>query len=286
MSKQFRLPDVAVIGGDKRSKYIAELFYQRGYKTVVSALDGPDSVEHLPLDLAMKSEVVVLPVPVSRDGEFLNGDHAIKLVDITSKAREDSLVVGGMIGDKFAQALTLKGATVIDYFDNDDVAKLNAVPTAEGAAAVAIENSDTMLSGSNCLVVGCGRVGRAMASLLKGMGAKVTVSSRKFKDAAWTALNGCKAAKTAQIGDMLGQFDYIFNTIEYRIFDAQNLSKVRHDAVLIELASGSRGVDLDAAHSLNVNAVYAPALPGRFSPKAAAEILFKEIQDIIEEEFR
>lgn len=286
MSKKIRKPQVAVIGGDKRSSYIAELFNLSGYKTVVSALDGPESIEHLPLDLAMKSNVVVLPVPVTRDGEHLNSSHSVELVDIISKIRQGTLVLGGMLDDNFTQALTLKGAMVVDYFDNNSVAVANAVPTAEGAVAVAIENSDIMLSGSRCLVVGCGRVGKAMARLLKGMGAEVTVSSRRFRHKLWTALNGCRAAETAQLSDKLEHFDYIFNTIEHRIFDAKNLGRLRTDTVLIELASRSLGVDLEAAKNLNLNVIYAPALPGRFSPKSAAEILFIQMQAIIKEEFK
>lgn len=285
MSKKVSKPQVAVIGGDKRNSYIAELFSAMGYKTVVSALDGPDSIEHVSIDMAMKSNVVVLPVPVTRDGVHLNSSQSVELVDIISKVRKSTLVLGGMIDDMLAQALTLKGAIVVDYFDNHSVAVANAVPTAEGAVALAIENSDIMLNGSSCLVVGCGRVGKAMAKLLKGMGAEVTVSSRRVKHKLWTALNGCKSAETAQLADKLERFDFIFNTIEHRIFDAENLGKLRTDTVLIELASSALGVDLEAAKSLNLNVIYAPALPGRFSPKSAAEILFSRMQAIIKEEF-
>lgn len=285
MSKKISKPQVAVIGGDKRNSYIAELFNANGYKTVVSALDGPDSIEHVSLDMAMKSNVIVLPVPVTRDGVHLNSSQSVELVDIISKVRKSSLVLGGVMNDMLAQALTIKGATVVDYFDNDSVAVANSVPTAEGAVALAIENSDVMLSGSNCLVVGCGRVGKAMSRLLKAMGAEVTVSSRRVKHKVWAALNGCKSAETAQLADKLERFDFIFNTIEYRIFDADNLGKLRTDTVLIELASNALGVDLEAAKSLNLNVIYAPALPGRFSPKSAAEILFSRMQAIIKEEF-
>ena len=285
MSKKISKPQVAVIGGDKRNSYIAELFSANGYKTVVSALDGPDSIEHVSIDMAMKSNVVVLPVPVTRDGVHLNSSQSVELVDIISKVKKSSLVLGGVMNDMLAQALTIKGATVVDYFDNDSVAVANSVPTAEGAVALAIENSDVMLSGSNCLVVGCGRVGKAMSRLLKAMGAEVTVSSRRVKHKLWTVLNGCKSAETAQLADKLERFDFIFNTIEHRIFDAENLGKLRTDTVLIELASSALGVDLEAAKSLNLNVIYAPALPGRFSPKSAAEILFSRMQAIIKEEF-
>ena len=46
------------------------------------------------------------------------------------------------------------------YYDREDVCVENAIPTAEGAAAVAISELPVTLHGSNVAVLGFGRVAR------------------------------------------------------------------------------------------------------------------------------
>ena len=167
----------------------------------------------------------------------------------------------------------------------DGVADANAVPTAEGALALAMDNSDITVSGSSCLVVGCGRCGRALAKLLRGCGADVSVSSRKRKDRFWTRIHGCHPVETGELAETIEQFDYIFNTVPVRVVDAGVLQRMREDALLIELASGAAGMDMTAAAQLGRRAIFAPALPGKCAPKTAAQILYRSIISILTEEF-
>lgn len=62
-----------------------------------------------------------------------------------------------------------RGLTIHDYFEREELAIHNAVPTAEGAIQLAMEETPITLYGSRCLVTGFGRVARALCRLLVAM---------------------------------------------------------------------------------------------------------------------
>lgn len=53
------------------------------------------------------------------------------------------------------------------------MAVLNAIPTAEGAIQIAMEEMPVTIHGSKALVLGFGRVGKTLAKMLDGIGAKL-----------------------------------------------------------------------------------------------------------------
>ena len=110
------------------------------------------------------------------------------------------------------------------------------------------------INGSNCLVAGYGRIGKVLAWMLRGIGAKVTVSARRTSDLAWVELFGYQAVKTDDICDR-DQYDLIFNTIPALVFNRRMLSKAREGTILIDLASAPGGVDYEAAEKLGIRVI-------------------------------
>jgi dipicolinate synthase subunit A len=159
----------------------------------------------------------------------------------------------------------------------------NAVPTAAGAIAVAMNNSDNTINGSKILVCGYGRIGKVLSEMLRGMGADVTISARRKSDFAWISLNGYKSDYTGHFSD-LENYTIIFNTVPSLIFNKELLEKVNHDTLIIDLASKPGGVDFKTAESLGITAIQALALPGKTSPKSAGEIMESTILGILEED--
>ncbi len=288
MKKQGKTPTVAVIGGDKRMGYIAELLEKGGVDVTVALLDGAEGVERVPLSQALACEMIILPTPVSKDGETLfspQSEESVQMVDIISKLRAGVSLLGGSIPKDMQKSAALRGVRCVDYLEREGVAAQNALPTAEGALMLAIQNSEITVSGSSCLVIGCGKCGRALARLLRRCGASVAVSARKNKDHLWSRLHGCEAVETGALAEIFPRFDFIFNTVPVRVVDARLLELMRTDGLLIELASGASGVDMTAAQRLKRRAIFAPSLPGKYSPRTAAEILHRSINGILTEEF-
>lgn len=288
MKDKVKRPLVAIIGGDRRAHYIAKMLADDGFKVGTALLNSDSDIRQLSLSDALKSKIIILPTPTSKDGEFLFAPEAedkARLVDIIIGVASGTILLGGNLADAFVSSASLRGITVRDYFLREGVAEANALPTAEGALMLAMQNSVRTVAGSSCLVIGCGRCGRALAKLLRGCGADVTVSARKRKDHLWSITHGCRAIQTADIAGEIGRYDYIFNTVPVRVVEVGVLSKMREDALLIELASGAAGVDMTAAKQLGRQAIFAPALPGKCAPLTAAEILYRSIIGILTEEF-
>ncbi len=288
MNDKVKRPSVAVVGGDRRAHYIAKMLADDGFEVGAALLSSDGDIRQLSLGDALKCRIVILPTPTSKDGEFVFAPEAedkVRLVDIISGVGAGTVLLGANLADTFVSAASLRGIDALDYFSRDDVAKANAVPTAEGALMLAMQNSVRTVAESNCLVIGCGRCGRALAKLLRGCDADVTVSARRSKDHLWSITHGCHAVQTADIAEEIGRFDYIFNTVPVRVVEVGVLSEMRKDALLIELASGAAGVDMTAASQLGRQAIFAPALPGKCAPLTAAQILYRSIIGILTEEF-
>ncbi|MBQ3929220.1 MAG: dipicolinate synthase [Clostridia bacterium] len=137
------------------------------------------------------------------------------------------------------------------------------------------------INSSRCLVAGYGRIGRILSQMLRGLGANVTVSARKYSDLAYIRSCGMKAVVT---GDFGSGYDIIFNTIPELIFDSHTLAGSACGALVIDLASLPGGVDFDAAKRLNIKAIRALSLPGRSAPQTSGIIIKNAVYNIIREE--
>ena len=151
---------------------------------------------------------------------------------------------------------------------------------------IALRESERAIAGSACLVAGYGRIGRALAQLLRAMGARVTASARKPKDIAWIEASGYRAVQTSRVGSGEEPYDLVFNTIPAPVFTRTVLARLKTGCIVIDLASLPGGVDFSAAKDLGLKAVQALSLPGKTAPESAAEIIKQTVYTILEEEKR
>ena len=158
-----------------------------------------------------------------------------------------------------------------------------AVPTAEGAIQIAMEELPITLHGARALVIGCGRLCRALAPRLAGLGARVSVAARKFADLAWAESWGFGAEHTGQLQPWLCGYDLVINTVPARVLGEAELAELRPDCLVIDLASKPGGVDLDAAARLGKRVVWALSLPGKVAPVTAGRAIQTAIYNILSE---
>ena len=71
--------------------------------------------------------------------------------------------------------------------------------------------------------------------------------------------------------------DCVVNTVPACVLDDTKIESLRKDCVLIETASAPYGIDFSSADRHGIKTVIAGSLPGKTSPKTAAEIIFAEI---------
>ncbi len=281
----------AVLGGDLRSIKLAEFFASDGNEVKVFGFSkGNLDLGKMQCSNAKEAiegaDVVLGPVPCSNDEETLNAPlsaGAIYINDVFKLMSKNQLFIAGRISNKILQLSHVYNVYSIDFLEREELAVLNAIPTAEGAIQIAMEKMPITLHGSKTLVLGFGRVGKTLAKMLHGIGSHVYAGVRKYSDAAWIKSYGYNPVLLDSLKDVLGQMDVIFNTIPSLILDRDHLEKVSRDCLIIDLASKPGGVDFAYAEKLGLNVVWALSLPGKVAPTTAAFFIKETVYNILKE---
>lgn len=285
-----RNKSVAVVGGDMRQFAIYEQLLSQNNNTALCAFEkyeipGRDISYPLCADTLYGADIVILPLPAFAAGK-LNAyfsDESITEDALLRMIPKGAKVFGGKLSKSFMDAAKDNGIYVCDYMQREEFAVLNAVPTAEGAIALAIEHTGGMICKSRILICGFGRIGKILSQRLLSLGAHVSVSARKPHDLAWIFAYGMNPLKTGELLHDAFDYDIIINTIPDMIFDKKMLSRVKNGCVIIDLASLPGGVDLESAEDMGLTAFRALSLPGKTAPAAAGRIILSTIENILDE---
>ena len=290
--KKSDITTFGIIGGDKRQLFLAKSISDSCCDVILGGFDKLQSSGALVLadvrTAILESDAVIFPLPSVRADRSINtpfSDRTVFLDDIEINALMRKPVFVAM-RDKFIKAYPqLEDARVFASCAKAEFVILNALPTAGGAVECAVSRYGGVISGSKCLVVGFGKIGKILAKTLRALDAHVTVSARKDNDFAYIKALGYNAQNTLALKNVKG-FDIVFNTVPKLIFDKQLLMNTDSNTMIIDLASLPGGVDFEAAHKFNIDAVRALSLPGKCAPKTAGEIIKTTVFNIIEEVYR
>ena len=286
---------ITIIGGDFRHFLLYRHFAKLGYPVTGLGL-STSTKEHsqkiqgkytLSIQDLKPSDIWIGGIPFSRDDKYVYGDSlgtSILLEDFFSflNAHPPKRLIAGQFSPKALDYARTFQIPCTDILKFDTLAIANAVPTAEGAIYHAIKESPYMLHGANCLVLGFGKCGKALAEKLKGLDAKVSVCVRKRTDLILAESLGFTPVPLAQLPKTLSSYLFVFNTIPAMVLDQQALNLVSNAATIIDIASMPGGVDFEAAKTMGKSAFHCLSLPGQLSPNTAADILFNEIQQLLQ----
>ena len=256
---------ILFLGNDKRSTNAAKILND---KNIFATVLQDDKF------LYDKYDVYIMPIPISANGETLNnGNVNISLSKLVQIIPQNALLLsaGKCIGNS------------IDIGSRDDFAYKNAIPTAEGAIALAISSTLVTLNESKILVTGFGRVSKILIQKLKGLCSNVTVALRNKSDISLINTLGIKTIPIEKIANNIQNYTIIFNSVPYKIFDRDTLSKANKNTLFIELASNEQGFDTNSIKELNIHYINAPGLPNKVAPITAAHILAETIINVLEE---
>lgn len=286
---------ISVIGGDLRQVYMVEEFSK--YNTEVYAFGLPENkceginvfcCNSLEQSLSY-ADNIILPLPVSRDNFSVISplfDGTILIDDIINIVKNtDKLLLVGKATASLMNKLKENHIKTVDYFENEQLNIQNAMLTAEGALALAINETNFSIYGSECLVTGYGRIAKILSELLFAMGARVTVAARNPNDLSWAQIKGYDAIKIDEISQK-AYTDIIFNTVPSRILNENTISKLNKNCLIIELASAPYGTDFAACNTHKIRYINAASLPGKVAPKSAGIIICKTAINIFKEENR
>ena len=259
---------ITIIGGDKRLQKVKERLLKEGFTVDTLGLYEGDKGD------ISTSQFLIFPVPTTKDGINVYTpltDAKIALEDISRKIAGNQLIL--------SCNYIFENKKCVDYGSLDSYALLNAVPTAEGAIKIAVENTGFTLWKSRCLVIGYGRVGKVLANRLKAFGCDVTVTARKPSDLSLADTLGFNYINTEDLNYAKLDFDIIFNTVDVKVVDDEKLKDTKC-ALIIDLAT-HYGISLEAAEKQGIKTIKASGLPSKVAPQTAAEILSKTLIHII-----
>ena len=253
----------AVLGADARQRAAADHLRQQGWQVV-----GRERLN--------AADVILLPMPLSGESE--------ELVRLLAGAKPGAQAFGGRVGLAARQAAAQAGIPLRDYLEREELAVLNAVPTAEGCIALLLQNRTRTLWNSPVLVLGYGRCGAALAVRLAALGAKVTVAARSPGQRAQAESQALTACGLDRLAQLLPGFETVVNTIPAPVLDRRTLAALAAGSLVIDLASLPGGVDLEAAEALGVRAIRALSLPARCAPVTAGEFVADTVLAMLREE--
>lgn len=279
-----------ILGGDLRQVHLARLLAEDGHHVHTYALDLAPSLPKNLISEAIsaldQADVVVLPMPVSSDDNILFApfsSSSVPLSQILDCISPNSFLCGGRPAVPFLSLSHQRGLSFFDYFAQEELILSNCIPTAEGAIQLAMEYLPITIHASHVLVVGCGRLGKITAERFAALGARVTVAARKHEQLAWAECHGFNTEHIENLSSQLSQHDLIVNTVPALILGTAELSNLKPECLIIDLASKPGGVDFETAKKLHLSVIHALALPGKVAPATAGAIIKRTICHILHE---
>ena len=201
---------------------------------------------------------LLLPVPsLSPDGTIRGGGNFHQLLQMLP---EDVCIIGGNLPP-------MPQHKIIDLLTDPVYVAENAYITAHCAVRLMMEKLPTSLRDCKILVIGWGRIGKCLASLLQRMEANVTVAARKEADRAILQALGYHAIHPGETGD----FRVIFNTVP-----APVPCDCTPDCLKIDLAS-TQGISC-------ADVIHATGLPGKDAPEASGNLIARTVLQLLKEE--
>jgi dipicolinate synthase subunit A len=280
-----------IIGGDLRNIKLANQLTDDGNDVNVFGFDkagfelGIKSCSSL-TEAIDDSDIVIGPIPCSNDNETINApfySDRIYIHDVFKKMTKNQLFLAGRISEKISNMSQIHNVYFIDLLEREEMAVLNAIPTAEGAIQIAMEEMPITIHDSKSLVLGYGRLGKMVSKLLNKLGSEVFVEARKYSDFAWIRSNNYNPIHINEISKYLPDMDLVINTITTIMLSQQMLSAVRKDCLLIDLASKPGGIDFEKARDMGLKAIWALSLPGKVAPVTAAKYIKETVYNIMDE---
>ena len=276
--------ETIIIGGDARFEALAKLLSERGEAVGLYGREACPWARTVGAGALGRADAIVVNCPPRAD---------VTLEDVLALASDRASIFACGPGHPEAE-----DPRIVDLWADEALQRENACLTAEGALASAMRASTRALDGLPCLVVGWGRIGRALTERLVALGAKVAVASRTAAGRNRAVERGAEAADTLRIAGALPGRKLIFNTAPAMVLDAGALAHVDGDAMLIDLASPPRreasplgrreasplgfGIDLRSAWNRGLRAWREPGLPGRYCPQSAALAILKAMDRLVE----
>jgi dipicolinate synthase subunit A len=284
---------VAVLGGDLRMLEHMRLARLAGAKVQhYGSVPGAEEIAGRPqaaslADAVAGARIISCPIPGLGSDDELYAKFTTEKLRLTAdmlKWAAPHAVLGTCYStprlDEWAKAAAVK---IIPYGTDDALSILHAIPTAEGAIKVAIENTDDTLLGMAVLCFGLGRVGFSVAQAFQGMKSVVSIVARNPVQLARAAAMGATPIELRDVQSQIGNFGLILSSTSGRVLEKDLLALTRPDVLIIDLCSPPGSVDFEAAKALGRKVIVARGQAAR-APRRAGQDEWHVLMRILREQ--
>lgn len=286
--------NLTFLGGDLRELSAVNTMIESGYKVKTFALPREKlvdpSVARATVSQAVDgAEALILPVKgIDEEGYLFapfwdKDNNRVRITENTFRCLSPRCrIYVGIASRYLLDIAAVHGIQVVSLMDLDCIALPNAVPTAEGALAVAVEESPFTVRDCRIVVLGYGRVGKSVANLFRAIGAKVYLVSRDEGEMREALSNNFDIRGFSGLSRVIPRAEIIINTVPALVLTDDLLALVGENSIIIDLASKPGGVDFAAAERRQVRAFHCLSLPGKWAPLSAGKIIARGIMDLLE----
>lgn len=214
---------IVFLGGDARHLEIIRSFTDLDANVAVIGYEDLHEqlheVQHSKLtrEVLRNADVLILPVVGTDDHGRVESSFSSETLllnkEYMSCLPKHAKVCTGIAKSYLRNLCAELEIDLIELFSRDDVAIYNSIPTAEGALMMAIQQTEITIHGSRCMVLGLGRIGLTLASMLQRLGAHVKAGVQKPEQFARAWEMGIEPFYTKDLYDEGVNVDIIFNTV-------------------------------------------------------------------------
>ncbi len=282
--------NIGIIGGDSRQLYAAEYLSGKGYKCFVYGFMHttiPPSLKiALNLKEIMSNKIILLPLPVTKNGKTINSPLSqadIPLKDIAEQLTDEHIILYGMAPISTERQIIAKCKNAVDYYKIESFTLKNALLTAEGLVGIILDKLPQSCFKMKIAITGFGRIGSFTAEKLSSLGAEVSIFARNRTQLLRAATSGYNSLNLSALKDNIYRFDCIINTVPSVIIDNNIISNSNKSCVFIEAASAPYGIDFDSCIKNERTLIKAFSLPGKTAPKSAGIIIAETLEECLSE---
>ena len=243
---------------DKRLPYVEEYLKQRNFLT--KAFDEQELQE------IQKGDFVILsPAYKWSDSVVINMPSNIT-------------IFAGNISEEHKQVFESKNIKYLNIMLNEDFVLKNATLTAEGMLCDLILNTSSSMYNQKILIIGSGRVAKAVGYLFYKLDLNFDFTMRNEKEFNLTKLYAKNCVDWSEYKNRLKDYDVVINTVPAVLFNEDDLNKFKKDCAVFELASKQC---LEGLNIKSFNYVLCPALPSKYTAKTAGNLIVEIVKNYL-----
>ena len=184
-------------------------------------------------------------------------------------------LICGNLTDESKQIISEKQIFHQNLMEDEIFSVKNANLTAEGIIAKILELSPKSIYENNVLILGGGRIAIALSVLLAKLGVKFSiVSFNNIKFPRYYLYTNICFYKKQYLNE-IQNYDVIVNTIPAKIFEDEEIKKIKEDTLFLETASLNCLDENKANHFVYLKC---PALPSKYCLVSAGRLMYEAIK--------